>query len=113
MGIAGRPQLRSDRSEEDRVIRRAFNRLVSFLFILYFISFLDRINIGFAALSMNKELGLTANEQVLTRTTHSTVRAACTLPYGVGIDQSATCSDRLAPCCHSCLFAASLFVANH
>jgi len=40
--------------------RKVFRRLIGFLFVAYFFSYLDRINIGFAALSMNKELGLTA-----------------------------------------------------
>ncbi|SDR57288.1 MFS transporter, ACS family, 4-hydroxyphenylacetate permease [Rhizobiales bacterium GAS113] len=39
---------------------KVFTYVISFLFVLYFFSFLDRINIGFAALSMNKELGLTS-----------------------------------------------------
>lgn len=46
--------------EEERVIRKAFRRFLWFLFVLYIISFVDRINIGFAALSMNHDLGLTA-----------------------------------------------------
>jgi len=44
----------------ESVIRKVSRRLVPFLFLLYVFSYLDRINIGFAALSMNKELGLTA-----------------------------------------------------
>jgi sugar phosphate permease len=35
-------------------------RLVPFLFVLYIVNYLDRINIGFAALSMNRDLNLTA-----------------------------------------------------
>jgi MFS transporter, ACS family, tartrate transporter len=37
-------------------------RLVPFLFLLYVVAFLDRINIGFAALTMNAELGVTAQQ---------------------------------------------------
>ena len=44
----------------DQASRKAFRRLIWFLLILYVIAYLDRINIGFAALSMNRELGLTA-----------------------------------------------------
>ena len=46
--------------EETVVVRRVFRRLVWFLFLLFIMSYLDRINLGFGALSMNKELGLTA-----------------------------------------------------
>jgi len=35
-------------------------RLIPFLILCFFIAYLDRVNAGFAALTMNKELGLTA-----------------------------------------------------
>ncbi|MDB5719580.1 MAG: major facilitator superfamily 1, partial [Alphaproteobacteria bacterium] len=35
-------------------------RLLPFIVLLYFVSFLDRVNIGFAALTMNADLGLSA-----------------------------------------------------
>ncbi len=44
----------------DAVVRKVSRRLIPFLFLLYVFSYLDRINIGFAALSMNRDLGLTA-----------------------------------------------------
>jgi ACS family tartrate transporter-like MFS transporter len=47
---------------EASTIRKAAWRLIPFLGVLYFISFLDRVNIGFAALTMNQALGLTATE---------------------------------------------------
>src|SRR5438477_11370410 len=37
-------------------------RIIPFVFLLYIISFLDRINIGFAALTMNKELAITSKQ---------------------------------------------------
>ena len=33
-------------------------RIIPFVMLLYFVSFLDRVNVGFAALSMNRALGL-------------------------------------------------------
>ena len=45
---------------DDRVFRKVFRRLIWFLFILLVVSFMDRINIAFAALTMNKDLGLSA-----------------------------------------------------
>jgi MFS transporter, ACS family, tartrate transporter len=42
------------------VIRKLSRRLGWFLTLLFFCCVLDRVNIGFAALSMNRELGLTA-----------------------------------------------------
>jgi len=40
--------------------RKAAWHLIPFLILCWLISILDRVNVGFAALTMNKELGLTA-----------------------------------------------------
>jgi ACS family tartrate transporter-like MFS transporter len=47
-------------SAEDTVFARAAWRLIPFLCLLYVANFLDRVNVGFAALSMNGDLGLSA-----------------------------------------------------
>lgn len=44
---------------ERQVIHKITWRIVPFLALLYFVAFLDRINIGFAALTMNRDIGLT------------------------------------------------------
>ena len=41
-------------------MRRIGFRLVPFLILAYFVSFLDRVNVGFAGLEMRQDLGLTA-----------------------------------------------------
>src|SRR5712691_1153743 len=41
---------------EEAVVRRLTWRLVPFLFLLYIVAYLDRINVGFAALQMQKQL---------------------------------------------------------
>src|SRR6201995_5896905 len=41
-----------------RVLRKISLRIVPFIMILYFVAFIDRVNIGFAALTMNKDLRL-------------------------------------------------------
>lgn len=43
---------------ETRVSRKLMWRIIPFVMLLYFISFLDRVNVGFAAITMNKDLGL-------------------------------------------------------
>ena len=48
------------RSLEKRVIRKLTRRIVPFIMLLYFIAYLDRVNIGFAALTMNEDIGLSA-----------------------------------------------------
>ncbi|MCL2429265.1 MAG: MFS transporter [Alphaproteobacteria bacterium] len=47
-------------AEELQVVRKAYRRVVWFLVVLFICSYLDRINMSFAALSMNKDLGLNA-----------------------------------------------------
>jgi ACS family 4-hydroxyphenylacetate permease-like MFS transporter len=44
--------------QEQHVIAKVSRHLLWFLFLLFFFSFLDRINIGFAGLTMMKDLGL-------------------------------------------------------
>jgi len=43
-----------------RASRKAARRLIPFLILCFLVAYLDRVNVGFAALTMNKELGLTA-----------------------------------------------------
>jgi len=45
---------------EERAIRKITWRLIPFLMLLYLVAFLDRINVGFAALTMNRDIGLTS-----------------------------------------------------
>jgi len=45
---------------EETAIRKSFRRLVSFLSLMMFCAVMDRVNVGFAALSMNKDLGLSS-----------------------------------------------------
>jgi ACS family tartrate transporter-like MFS transporter len=47
---------------EARTIRKVRTRIIPFVFVLMVIAFLDRINIGFAALTMNKELAVTSQQ---------------------------------------------------
>src|ERR1700732_4902238 len=44
---------------EAGVVRRLTWRLVPFLFLLYIVAYLDRINVGFAALQMRHQLAFT------------------------------------------------------
>jgi MFS transporter, ACS family, tartrate transporter len=43
-------------------IRKVQLRLLPFIFLLYLVAILDRVNVGFAALTMNKDLALTAQQ---------------------------------------------------
>ncbi|MEO7272902.1 MAG: MFS transporter [Vicinamibacterales bacterium] len=47
-------------SLEQRTIAKVTSRLVPFLILCYFVAYLDRVNVGFAALTMNEDLGLSS-----------------------------------------------------
>ena len=47
-------------SLEHRTMRKVYLRLLPFTFALYLICYLDRVNIGFAALTMNRDLGFSS-----------------------------------------------------
>lgn len=47
-------------SLEKQTVRKVTRRIIPFVFFLYIISYLDRANIGYAALEMNDALGLTS-----------------------------------------------------
>jgi ACS family tartrate transporter-like MFS transporter len=48
------------RSLEYRTMRKVYLRLLPFTFALYLVCYLDRANIGFAALTMNRDLGFSS-----------------------------------------------------
>jgi len=43
-------------------IRKLRTHIIPFVFVLFVINYVDRINIGFAALTMNKELAITSQQ---------------------------------------------------
>src|ERR1700755_1309157 len=45
---------------EVRTIAKVSRRLIPFVIICYFVAYLDRVNLSFAALEMNKDLGFTS-----------------------------------------------------
>ncbi|HKW35324.1 MAG TPA: MFS transporter [Candidatus Acidoferrum sp.] len=47
---------------ESKTIRKLQIRLIPYLFLLYVVAMIDRVNIGFAQLTMNKDLGLSSQQ---------------------------------------------------
>jgi ACS family tartrate transporter-like MFS transporter len=43
--------------DDDRVFAKCAWRLIPFMMLLYVVNYIDRVNVGFAALTMNKDLG--------------------------------------------------------
>jgi MFS transporter, ACS family, tartrate transporter len=54
------PTTSSSQDYESAVVAKLTWRLVPFLFVLYIVAYLDRINVGFAALQMQKQLDFNA-----------------------------------------------------
>jgi ACS family tartrate transporter-like MFS transporter len=52
----------SEEAIKARTIRKVKIRILPFIWLLYIVAFLDRINIGFAALTMNRELAITSEQ---------------------------------------------------
>ena len=65
---------------EDLAMRKVSRRLIWFLVVLYAFSYLDRINIGFASLSMNRDLRLTATQFGLANTIFYFGYILCEIP---------------------------------
>ena len=73
-------ELRNLSPLQKRVIDKLFWRLIVFIFILFLFSFLDRINIGFAGLTMGRDIGLTATEFGLAASLFYIAYVACGVP---------------------------------
>lgn len=66
-----------------RVNAKVSRRLLWFIFLLFVFSFLDRINIGFAGLTMMKDLGLTSTQFGLATTLFYIAYIACGIPSNI------------------------------
>ncbi|HEV2552059.1 MAG TPA: MFS transporter [Stellaceae bacterium] len=58
MPEAARAAGAEDNALEKATLRQVTRRLLPFLMVCYFVSFVDRVNVGFAALEMNRDLHL-------------------------------------------------------
>jgi ACS family 4-hydroxyphenylacetate permease-like MFS transporter len=70
----------SEKTKLDRVLRKVSRRFVWFLFLLFVINYVDRGNVGIAALSMNRDLGISASIFALSLTIFSIGYALCEIP---------------------------------
>ncbi|MCC6070970.1 MFS transporter [Massilia sp. GCM10020059] len=70
---------------EQQVIGKVSRRLLWFIFLLFVFSFLDRINIGFAALTMSADLGLTATQFGLATTLFYIAYVAFGIPSNIAL----------------------------
>jgi MFS transporter, ACS family, 4-hydroxyphenylacetate permease len=73
-------QAPEERDRLERVLRKVSRRFVWFLFLLFVINYVDRGNVGIAALSMNRDLGISASVFGLSLTIFSIAYAICEIP---------------------------------
>src|SRR5882757_7594464 len=52
----------TDTRQEAAAVRLVGWRILPLLFAAYFVAYIDRVNVGFAALTMNQDLGLSAGQ---------------------------------------------------
>ncbi|WCM53565.1 MFS transporter [Pseudomonas sp. WJP1] len=75
-------------SAQDRyqqVCKKVSKRLIGFLFVCFVLSFLDRINIGFAGLTMMGDLGLSGTQFGLASTFFYIAYIACGIPSNIAL----------------------------
>jgi MFS transporter, ACS family, 4-hydroxyphenylacetate permease len=65
---------------EGKTFRKVFRRLIWFLFLALVVSFMDRINIAFAALTMNQDLALSATAYGMALTAFYAAYTLCEIP---------------------------------
>lgn len=70
-------------ARQQAVINKLFRRLLVFLFVLFVFSYLDRINIGFAGLTMGKDLGLNSTMFGLATTLFYVMYVVCGIPSNI------------------------------
>lgn len=76
---------RAQQEDEAKVVKKIFRRLIWFLLILFVCSYLDKINMSFAALSMNKALGLSATMFGLANTVFYIAYVSAEIPSNVAL----------------------------
>ncbi len=68
---------------EQQLMRKVSRHLLGFLFLLFVFSFLDRINIGFAGLTMMQDLGLSGTQFGFATTLFYIAYIACSIPSNI------------------------------
>lgn len=76
-----------DEGADDAVFRKVSRRLNWFLFLLLAVNFLDRTNIGFAALTMNKALALNATTFGFAISAFSLAYVVCEIPSNLALER--------------------------
>ena len=86
--VAGAGALAPDKSRlEKETMRRVGMRLIPFLIVCYFIAYVDRVNVGFAALTMNKDIGLSSAAFGLGAALFFVAYVICEVPSNLALER--------------------------
>ncbi|MGE8383549.1 MAG: MFS transporter [Pseudomonas putida] len=83
--IAPIPTTETASNPQQAVMRKVSRRLLGFLFLCFVLSFLDRINIGFAGLTMMGDLGLSSTQFGMATTLFYIAYIACGIPSNMAL----------------------------
>ena len=70
-----------------RILRRVRRRLVPFAFLCYVVAYIDRVNIGFAATELQRDLGLSATEYGVGAGLFFLAYCACEIPSNLLLER--------------------------
>src|SRR5471030_156679 len=72
---------------EKAAMRKVYLRILPLAMIMYFLCYIDRINVSFAALTMNKDIGLTAATYGFSSTAFYVGYVLCEIPSNLVMDK--------------------------
>jgi ACS family 4-hydroxyphenylacetate permease-like MFS transporter len=83
--MASNPKATDNPNETKKtvLIRKISWRIIPFLFVMFSINLMDRTNIGFSALTMNRDLGLTTTTYGLVNTVFYIGYVLCEVPSNI------------------------------
>ena len=67
--------LTADAALERRTVRKVMSRLLPLMAAMFLVNFIDRVNVGFAALTMNRDIGLSPIAYACGRDVRRSLRA--------------------------------------
>jgi ACS family 4-hydroxyphenylacetate permease-like MFS transporter len=74
-------------SEETRIFTKVSRRFLWFILLMFMVNFIDRTNIGFAALTMNKDIGITSTTFALSLTCFAVAYFLCEIPSNLILER--------------------------
>jgi ACS family 4-hydroxyphenylacetate permease-like MFS transporter len=74
-------------AEEMRIFTKVSRRFLWFMLLLFMVNFIDRTNIGFAALTMNKDIGISSTTFALALTSFAIAYFLCEIPSNLILER--------------------------